>query len=50
MMNIMYVALHIAHVYDNTFMQRQLMQSFTYIWEWGQGTKNPELCSTDETI
>ena len=39
-MNIMYVALHIAHVYDNTFMQRQLMQSFTYIY--GSGGKGPK--------
>ena len=44
----------IAHVRtnrkDDIFMQRQLMQSFTYIWQWGQGTKSPEFCSKDTTI
>ena len=33
----------IAHVQtnkkDKIFMQRQLVQNFTYIMEWGQGTK-----------
>ena len=42
MINIIYPALPIAHARtnrkDNIFMQRRLVQNFTFILEWGQGT------------
>ena len=26
-----------AYIKDDIFMQRQLVQSFTYYWSWGEG-------------
>ena len=37
MIIIIYTALH-THRKDSIFMQRRLVQSFTYILEWGRGT------------
>ena len=30
---------------NNIFMQRRPLQSYTYVWKWGQGTKSTEICA-----
>ena len=46
MRNIMYIALCMhMHKEKTTFLRKDI-----YIWEWGQGTKSPELCDRDTII
>ena len=39
-----------TNIKDDIFMQRRLMQSFTCIRKWGQGTKSPEFWAKGATI